>query len=248
MLPGIDPEKVLFVDIETVSQHPEYKLVPEAAKPLWQQKGAWFARQNNVEWNDETASSIYQDKAAIYAEFGKVLVISVGYLRLVDDVYHLKLKSYAGRDERVVLEDFSRMLNGYYKPGVNFLCGHNIKEFDVPYLCRRMIINDLQIPEMINVVGKKPWETQQLLDTMTLWKFGDFKNFTSLNLLAHVLSIPTPKDDIDGSMVGRVFWEENDIDRIRVYCEKDVATCARVLLKLLRKGSIQDANIESASA
>ena len=222
--------------------------MPEAAKPLWQQKGSWFARQNNLEWNDETASTTYQDKAAIYAEFGKVLVVSAGYLRSVDGKYHLKLKSFADRDERVVLEGFSKLLQNYYKPGVNYLCGHNIKEFDVPYVCRRLVINGMPLPEMINVVGKKPWETQQLLDTMTLWKFGDFKNFTSLNLLAHVLGIPTPKDDIDGSMVGRVFWEENDIERIRVYCEKDVATSARVLLRLMGKGTVEDANIESASA
>ena len=166
MLPGIDPEKVLFVDIETVSQHPEYKLVPEMAKPLWKQKGSWFARQNDMEWNEETAAETYKEKAAIYAEFGKVLVISVGYVRKTGDSYTLKLKSYADRDEKALLQEFASLLKGYYKPGVNYLCGHNIKEFDVPYLCRRMVINGIPLPEMINVVGKKPWETQHLLEQL----------------------------------------------------------------------------------
>lgn len=247
MIRGLDPEKILFIDIETVSQHPKYSLVPEVAKPLWQQKGAWFARQKNLEWNDEAAETTYHEKAAIYAEFGKVIVISIGYVRKAGESYSLKLKSFAGKDEKQLLIDFGKLLVQYYKPGVNFLCGHNIKEFDVPYLCRRMVINQIPLPDMINVAGKKPWETAQLLDTMDMWKFGDFKNFTSLNLLANVLSIPTPKDDIDGSMVGRVFWEENDLERIRVYCEKDVATSARVLLRLQGLGKIEDKDIESAS-
>ena len=230
MLNNISLENTLFFDIETVSQFSGYEAMDDSAKPLWEQKGGWFARQQGKEWDDEVAAETYGSKAAIYAEFGKVVVISVGYLRKSGDSFTLKLKSFASADEREVLQGFSNLLNSHYNnPARHYLCGHNIKEFDIPYVCRRLLINNMPIPDMINVTGKKPWETTHFLDTLSLWKFGDFKNFTSLNLLANVLNIPTPKDDIDGSQVGRVFWEENDLNRIAVYCEKDVVTSARVL-------------------
>ena len=248
MLENLPLESTLFLDIETVSQYADYGLMPAKTRPLWEQKGSWFARQKGVEWDEEIASEIYQEKAAIYAEFGKIVVISVGYLRKSDDGYLLKLKSFADNDERVVLQGFTDLLNNHFgNPARHFLCGHNIKEFDVPYVCRRLLINGMKIPNMIDLTGKKPWETNHLLDTMTLWRFGDFKNFTSLNLLANVLDIPTPKDDIDGSDVGRVFWEEKNLARIAVYCEKDVATSARVLLRLMGEPTIPDERIESVT-
>ena len=145
----------------------------------------------------------------------------------------MRLKSFYDDDEKVVLMQFSDLLLNYYNnPLKHKLCGHNIKEFDVPFICRRLIINSMAIPPILNVMGKKPWETKHLLDTMEMWKFGDYKNYTSLNLLANVFGIKSPKDDIDGSQVGSVYWEEGDLDRIKVYCEKDVKTVAQVYLKI----------------
>ena len=242
-------ERILFMDIETVSQYKGYDEMPAEAQPLWQQKGNWFAKQKGVAWSDEVASEIYDEKAGIYSEFGKIVVISVGFLRRSGDSFSIKLKSFSSHDEKEVLQGFSDLLRQHYNnPNRDFICGHNIKEFDVPYICRRLIINGMSLPKMIDVRGKKPWETGHLLDTMDMWRFGDYKNFTSLSLLAHVLGIPTPKDDIDGSQVGRVYWDENNLDRISVYCEKDVATCARVLLRLLGEGDIPDGQIESVTA
>ena len=241
-------DRILFLDIETVSQHSSYNEVPENVKPLWRQKAEWFARRNNEEWTEEVGARIYGEKAGIYAEFGKVVVISVGYLLSANGVYSLKLKSFASDNEQEVLSGFSQLISKHYNnPSRQFLCGHNIKEFDIPFICRRMVINGMALPEMINVTGKKPWETKHLLDTMDLWRFGDLKNYTSLSLLAHVLGVPTPKDDIDGSDVGRVFWEENDLHRIAVYCEKDVATCARVLLKFQGEAELPDEQVHSLS-
>ena len=241
-------ERTLFIDIETVSQYGNYEEIPEKAKPLWQQKANWFATKQGVEWSEEFASQVYDEKAGIYSEFGKIVVVSVGFLRRQGEAFSIKLKSFASDNEKEVLQGLSDLLRQHYKnPAKDFICGHNIKEFDVPYICRRLIIHGMPLPEIIDVTGKKPWETGHLVDTMDLWRFGDFKNFTSLNLLAHVLDIPTPKDDIDGSQVGRVYWEEQDLERISVYCEKDVATCARVLLRLLGEPGIPDDNIETVT-
>jgi DNA polymerase elongation subunit (family B) len=158
--------------------------------------------------------------AAIFAEFGKVVCISAGYIYNKKGKEHLKLKSFYNDDESILLNDFSSLLASWNKLD-RTLCGHNIKEFDIPYIARRMLINGIPLPDMLNIAGKKPWEVQ-FLDTLELWKFGDYKNFTSLNLLTAVFDIPTPKDDIDGSMVGSVYYETGDLKRIASFCEKDV--------------------------
>lgn len=232
MLGEIALDQILFLDIETASQEPEFSRLSEQMQALWQQKGGWAARRDGVDWDPDVAARIYEDKAAIYAEFGRIVVISVGYLFQSPEGLSMRLKSFANEDEAELLRQFSALLNKHYNdPNRQFICGHNLREFDVPYICRRLVINRLPLPDMINITGKKPWETQYLLDTMTYWKFGDMKNFTSLNLLANILGIPTPKDDIDGSEVGRVFWQEKDLARIAQYCEKDVITVAQVLLR-----------------
>ncbi len=239
-------DRILYLDIETVSQYESYDKMPGALRPLWKQKVGRFAKQLKEEWTEEVAARLYSEKSALYAEFGKVAVISVGFVMMGEDGYSLKLKSYASVDEMEVLNGFSNLITKHYNnPAKQFLCGHNIREFDMPFLCRRMMINRMELPDMIDVTGKKPWETKHFLDTMELWRFGEYKNYISLNLLAHVLDVPTPKDDIDGSDVGRVFWEENDLERIAVYCEKDVATCARVLFRMQGEPVIPDERIQS---
>ncbi len=229
---------ILFVDIETVPQHPEYDNLGTEWKELWGKKAEILLRNRE----DETIESIY-NRAGIYAEFGKIICISCGIIQGTGNDRKLLLKSFAGDSEQILLHEFSEMLRKWAGNETKYLCAHNGKEFDFPYLCRRMIINGLSIPTILNSSGKKPWEVN-FLDTMELWKFGDFKNYTSLSLLATALSIPTPKDDIDGSMVGEVYWKERNIDRIVNYCQKDVATTVQVFLKMMGEVAIRSTNIE----
>lgn len=233
---------ILFLDIETVPQQPDYNLLPEAWKELWNTKSASFLKY----YEGETHETIYP-RAGIYAEFGKIVCISCGVLAANGGERKLALKSFAGDDEKMLLYNFTAMVNKWSANEPKFLCAHNGKEFDFPYLCRRLIINNLPIPALLNVAGKKPWEVNHL-DTMELWKFGDFKNYTSLNLLAHTLGIETPKDDIDGSKVWEVYWKEKNLDRIVTYCQKDVITVAQVFLRLQGEPQIRPDNIEVKTA
>lgn len=214
-------QQILFLDIETVSAEAEF----EGLSPEWQ--GLW-ADKTRFQRQEESPEEFYPKRAAIMAEFGKVVCVSCGFFTIQNGHWEFRVKSFADPEEVVLLQDFAQLLERL----PNFrLCAHNGKEFDFPYLSRRMISQDIKLPGQLNTAGKKPWEVPHL-DTMELWKFGDYKNFTSLKLLAALFGIPTPKDDIDGSMVGSVFWEEGDLDRIRVYCEKDVLTLAKVFLKI----------------
>lgn len=232
------PHNILFLDIETVSQHPSFDLVPNDWKELWSKKAEALLRNRE----EETVESIYA-RAGIYAEFGKIICISCGVINGSGIHKKILIKSYYGEDEKALLLEFTEMLRKWAVDPSKFLCAHNGKEFDFPYLCRRMIINNIPIPPILNTAGKKPWEVAHL-DTMELWKFGDFKNYTSLNLLAHALGIPTPKDDIDGSMVGDVYWKEKNLERIATYCQKDVVTAAQIYLRIIGENLISDEHVE----
>jgi len=222
MLENIDLHQVLVLDIETVPQYPAFDQVPVHFTELWAQKTQYQRRDG------ETAAEFYP-RAGIWAEFGKIVCISVGiFTHLPDDTIGLKIKSFAGDDETQILKDFITLLNK--QSSTISLCAHNGKEFDFPYLSRRILINCLAIPVQLRVSGKKPWEVNHL-DTLELWKFGDHKNYTSLNLLAAVFNIPTPKADISGSDVHQVYWQDKNLQRIITYCEKDVITTAQLLLK-----------------
>jgi 3'-5' exonuclease len=216
---------ILFLDIETVPQQPEYAALDDRWRALWGSKAATLLRGRE----GETPETIYE-RAGIYAEFGKIICISCGCIQGEGSERKLVLKSYAGDDEAALLREFGASLQQHWARPDRFLCAHNGKEFDYPYLCRRMIINGIAIPEPLLIAGRKPWEVRHL-DTMELWKFGDFKSYTSLNLLAAALGVPSPKDDLDGSMVGLVYWRERDLERIKRYCQKDVVTLANVLLR-----------------
>jgi uncharacterized protein YprB with RNaseH-like and TPR domain len=229
---------ILFLDIETVSQQPSFDNLPDEWKALWARKAEILLRNKE----NETTESIYE-RAGIYAEFGKIICISCGVLQGNGDEKKMTLKSFSGDDERIVLQGFTDMLNKWTLDQGKYLCAHNGKEFDFPYLCRRMIINNISIPNILYLPGKKPWEVSHI-DTMDLWKFGDFKSYTSLNLLAHTLGVPTPKDDIDGSMVGEVYWKEKNLQRIVTYCQKDVITAAQVFLRMNGESLIREENIE----
>ena len=232
---------ILFLDIETVPQYSSYQEMPGNWKPLWDIKAGYIIRNKE----DETVESVYP-RAGIYAEFGKIICISCGFVQGSGEQKKIILKSFAGHNEQLLLHEFAEMIKKWAGNEQRILCGHNAKEFDFPYLCRRMIINNIPIPPLLDISGKKPWEVNHL-DTMELWKFGDFKNYTSLNLLAQSLGINTPKDDIDGSMVWEVYWKEKNLDRIVTYCQKDVVTVAQILLRMMGEEMIKEENIEIKS-
>jgi len=232
---------ILFLDIETVPRFPDYSSLPEDWKQLWDTKSVSLIKYHEGQTNE----TLYP-RAGIYAEFGKIVCISCGVLQGISGQRKIIVKSFSGDDEKILLRQFNDMLNKWAVGEPKYLCAHNGKEFDFPYLCRRMIINDLPIPALLNISGKKPWEVNHF-DTLELWKFGDFKNYTSLNLLAHTLGIQTPKDDIDGSMVWEVYWKEKNLDRIVAYCQKDVVTVAQILLRMNGEPLIEAGNIEIKS-
>jgi 3'-5' exonuclease len=232
MFDSIQIHNVLFIDLETVSCTADFDQLSSRLQDHWLKKARFMDRSlSESEYNVTDAARIYQEKAAIFAEFGKIVCISIGYLHPTS--HEFRVKSFCQHDEKSLLTDFVDLVSRYfYNPDEHLICGHNIREFDIPYLCRRLVVHGIQLPDILSLSGKKPWETLHLIDTMQLWKFGDFKNYTSLDLLAAVLDIDTPKDDIDGSLVGRVYWQDGDLLRIARYCEKDVVTVAQVLLKM----------------
>ena len=229
---------ILFLDIETVPQSPSYIDLSDDWKKLWDTKSTSLVKYHEGQTNE----TLYP-RAGIYAEFGKIVCISCGVIQGNGEQRKIILKSFYGDNEKKLLVDFIDMLNKWATGEAKFLCAHNGKEFDFPYLCRRMIIHGITIPSLLNISGKKPWEVNHY-DTLELWKFGDYKSFTSLNLLAHVLGVPTPKDDIDGSMVWEVYWKEKNLERIVTYCQKDVVTVAQILLRMNGEQLIKEENIE----
>ncbi len=234
MIEKIQLENILFLDIETVPEQENYNTLDEDFQHLWEQKTQYQRK------DDFTPEEFY-DRAGIWAEFGKIVCISVGYFTFKGDIRHFRVTSFFGPEEKI-LKDFNNLLNNHFNQPQHLLCGHNAKEFDIPFMARRMIINQIAIPNKLNLFGKKPWEIPHL-DTLELWKFGDYKHFTSLKLLTKILGIPTSKDDIDGSQVAHVFYVEKDIDRIVTYCEKDVIAVAQVFLRLRREDLLIDEEI-----
>lgn len=233
MLQNLNLERILFLDIETVSQAKSFTDLDEDFQNLWEEKSR-YQRERDGHSLEESYS-----RAGIFAEFGKIICISCGYLgqRMGDRSF--EVKSFYGHEEGELLREFSDWLYNQEDEGRNLLCAHNGKEFDFPYIARRMLVNGIPLPPALDIAGKKPWEVAHL-DTMLLWRFGDYKSFTSLKLLAKVFNIPTPKDDIDGSQVGRVYWEEGDLERIEQYCRKDVLTVAQLLLKYRGEEILED--------
>ena len=239
MLKNVNYSKILFFDIETVPQTFDYNELDERGQGLWERKTRFIQERENL-----NAEEVYE-KAGIYAEFGKVVCISLGFILQKEGETQIRIKSIANEDEIALLQEFLDLLNSYYNSPDFLFCAHNGKEFDIPFLCRRLLINNLKIPYMLNVSGKKPWEIKHL-DTMELWKFGDFKNYTSLDLLTYIFKIPTPKDDMDGSQVAKVFYQDKDLDRIIQYCEKDVVATIQLFRKYQGDPLIEEEFIQIA--
>ena len=223
MLLKINLENILFLDIETVPEHENYTALSQEMQDLWDTKSKYQRK-------DEFTPEEFYSNAGIWAEFGKIICISVGYFDSKSGKRRFRVTSFYG-DENSLLHSFSNLLETYFNQPYHLLCAHNGKEFDFPFIARRMIINRIPLPNKLNLFGKKPWEIPHL-DTLELWKFGDYKNYTSLKLLTQILGIPSPKDDIGGSKVRDTYYLEKDIDRIITYCEKDTISVAQILLRL----------------
>ncbi|MFA6400703.1 MAG: 3'-5' exonuclease [Salinivirgaceae bacterium] len=239
MLEKIKEENILFLDIETAAQNQNFSEMDVRFKELWTKKMRWY-----IEKEGKTAEELYE-KAAIWAEFGKIICISIGSIVIKDEERIFRIKSFYGHNEKNLLENFAFLLNNHFNKDRHLLCAHNGKEFDFPYIARRMLINEIKIPKILDNSGKKPWEVNHI-DTMELWKFGDVKHFTSLDLLAAIFNIPSPKSQIDGSKVNQIYWEEGDLSKIAGYCQKDVITIGKVLLKLKGDSTIEETHVEIA--
>lgn len=236
MLHKLNLENILFLDIETVPEFRSYAEMSEEKKALWEEKSKYQRK------DDYTAEEFYE-RAGIWSEFGKIVCISAGFFNFKSGSRKFRVTSFKGEEEKI-LKDFTYLLDEYFFQPYHLLCAHNGKEFDFPYIARRMLIHNLRLPSKLDLFGKKPWEVPHL-DTLELWKFGDYKHYTSLKLLTHVLGIPSPKEDIDGSMVRKVYYENGEIDRIVEYCERDVLAIAQVLLRLRQEPLLSETEIVS---
>ena len=236
MLKTINLQNILFLDIETVPEH-------ESFFDLDDEKQHLFDLKTQYQRKDDYTPDEFYERAGIWAEFGKIVCISVGYFAFKNGDRQFRTTSFFGEEKKLLI-DFSNLLNTHFKLPNHVLCGHNAKEFDFPFIARRMIINGVDIPEKLNLFGKKPWEIAHL-DTMEMWKFGDYKHFSSVRLLTKVLNIPSPKDDIDGSEVAEVYYKEKDIDRIVTYCEKDVVAVAQIFLRFRNEEILNEDEILS---
>ncbi|MBP2834132.1 3'-5' exonuclease [Aquimarina sp. U1-2] len=236
MLHKIRLEHILFLDIETVPEHYDFEELSDEMKLLW-------ADKTKYQRKDEFSPEAFYDRAGIWAEFGKIICISVGYFTLKGEMRSFRITSFHG-EEKQLLYDFKNLIEMHFSSPYHVLCAHNGKEFDFPFIARRMIINGIALPFKLNLFGKKPWEIPHL-DTLDLWKFGDYKHYTSLKLLTEILKVPSPKDDIDGSQVRNVYYEDRDIDRIIAYCEKDTVAVAQIILRLRQENVLDSDEIIS---
>ena len=242
-----DLKRILFIDIETVATKSVYDELSNDMQKHWMRKSNQIKSADNYTSETERARQLYLDKAGIFAEFAKVVCISVGLISTKgDEIKSFRLRSFFGDDEEILLQDFAELLNTHFNRTARFfLCGHNLREFDVPFLCRRMLLNGIRLPALLNIPGKRPWQTPHLIDTLEYWKFGDYKNYTSLDLLTSIFGLPTPKDDLDGSLVGEAYWVRNDLRSIVEYCEKDVISVVQLYLKFNNLPLITEEQISS---
>lgn len=230
-------QKLFLLDIETVPQQPAYQQL----NAEWQAR--WWHKISKTIPEGTSPEDSYQQKAGILAEFGKIICISIGCFQIKDNENFLKIKSIYGHNEKELLQSFLSVNNKMCELKNDFqFAGHNIREFDIPYICRRMIINHIPLPQYLCLHNAKPWEVN-MLDTLHHWRFGDVKNYISLDLLASVLGVPTSKTDIDGSKVQEVYYKDNDLQRIVNYCQRDVEVVANVLLRFNNMPLLKPENI-----
>lgn len=230
--------QILFLDIETVSCVGDYKELDSRLRALWDKKSLSIRSEEEI-----APEELFLKRAAIYAEFGKIVTIAVGYIRSDENQeQQLRVKAIASESEKEILLEFKELVEKKFDQGKLFLCAHNGKEFDYPYMCRRMLLNGIPLPYTLDITGKKPWEVNHY-DTLEMWKFGDKKSYTSLELLTAIFGIDSSKNDIDGSMVTQVYYETKDVARIARYCMQDVVATAQLFLKMNCLPTIAENNI-----
>ncbi|WP_066758849.1 3'-5' exonuclease [Crocinitomix algicola] len=234
----VNIEKVLFLDIETVPQVYEFKDLDDKTAELYLHKNKF------IQERDELTNEQVYERAGVFAEFGKIVCISCGIVTEQSGAKSIRMKSFASDDEKELLTEFADLLNRHYNSPFHILCGHNAKEFDFPFIARRMLVLGIDLPAALDIAGKKPWEINHL-DTMELWKFGDYKHYTSMSLLCHLFNVPTPKDDISGADVARVYYEENDLERIVTYCQKDVVALIQLFLRFRNEPLVEEEDINT---
>lgn len=227
MLEQINLETIIFLDVETVPKYKSFELLSADEQDFW------IHKKKRMNADEMDVNEHYFGNAGIFAEFGRIICISCGILTKSQQHHQLRIKSFYGDNETEILLQFKELLDKHLVKFGDFgVCGHNINEFDIPYICRRMLINQIDLPIVLDrLTGKKPWENLNI-DTMQLWKFGDYKSYISLKMLTHILQVPSPKDDIDGSQVAQVYYGENGgLDRIKRYCQKDVVAVVQLILR-----------------
>ncbi|MGF1636289.1 MAG: 3'-5' exonuclease [Cyclobacteriaceae bacterium] len=234
-------DHILVIDIETVSATATLEELDPRLQKQWERKCKWI--QNPEELLPE---ELYKKRAGIYAEFGRVVCISLGFFSYLhsdgSNNWQLRVKAIYNDDEKALLQEFAEMISSKFDQRKTRFVSHNGKEFDLPFLCRRMLINGIALPDILQLAGKKPWENPHI-DTLENWKFGDYKHYTSLELLTALFDIPTSKDDIDGSMVSQVYYEQGDLNRIAEYCCNDVVATAQLYLRMNLQALIAEENI-----
>ncbi|MEP7165691.1 MAG: ribonuclease H-like domain-containing protein [Ferruginibacter sp.] len=239
----IHPENLIIIDIETASENPSFDSMTDEWKTLWQEKiGRSLPDSVSIE-------AFYPMRAGVMAEFSKIICISIAYFNK-ETTLNMRVKSFYGHDEKKILADFLNTINKIESLNNKWcFAGHNIKEFDIPFICRRLLINNIKIPAYLDFQNMKPWETN-IVDTFQYWRFGDYKNYTSLKLLAATMNIPSPKDDIDGSMVGELYWTGDEetraasLKRIAAYCQKDVITTGNIILRFKNMAPVHPGDIK----
>ena len=240
---NIKTEDLIVIDIETASVSASFNLLEEKWQELWEEKTIRILPEGI------TAQEFYPQRAGVMAEFSKIVCISIGYF-IREQHLKIRVKSFYGDDEKKILDDFLQTVSKIESFNNNWcFAGHNIKEFDIPFICRRLLVNNMRIPPYLDFQNMKPWETN-IVDTFQYWRFGDYKNFTSLKLLAAAMGVPSSKNDIDGSMVAELYHTGNaqekeiNMKRIATYCQKDVVTTANIILRFKNAPIIHENDIE----
>ena len=237
MTPNPEINQILFLDIETVPNCHSFDELDELTQQLFRVKSKRFYQEQN------TDQEVYDRRAGILAEFGKIICISVGFLYRLSEKKAIKVKSFYAEDEKTILQEFTHLLNQH--SDYNILCGHNSKEFDIPYIARRCIVHGIPLASQLELWGKKPWEIPHI-DTMDMWKFGDYKHFTSLDLLCHTLNIPSSKNELDGSQVADMYYRKGAIELIANYCEDDVVATIQIYLRLTQQSLVETQFIQKS--
>jgi uncharacterized protein YprB with RNaseH-like and TPR domain len=227
---NIPLEKLLFIDIETVGVQPDWESLKKSNLELS------FVFENYIDWfqkrfpedADKPVGQMFVNRAALVPEFARIACVSVAF---VTDKGETKMQSFSNKNEKDLLQDVQKLLRRVGELGF-FLCGHNVKGFDIPMLAKRMIINGLLPPKILPGHDTKPWEIKAL-DTKELWQYGGYGTIASLELMCVSMGVESSKNmEVTGNKVHEAYWTNKDIKGIVEYCEKDVLVLIDVIKKI----------------